>query len=100
MLLIFKTKLLLEAVNTKRYSILDVVVIVAVVESSVMVSGGDGGCRFFSAAVSRTLLSHDGRAVSRTLRSHDGRTWIWEISVKLEDHTNLCNSLDQVLTDG
>ena len=77
--------------------------IVAVVESSVMVSGGDGGdggCRFFSAAVSRTLLSHDGRAVSRTLRSHDGRTWIWEISVKLEDHTNLCNSLDQVLTDG
>ena len=65
--------------------------IVAVVESSVMVSGGDGGdggCRFFSAAVSRTLLSHDGR------------TWIWEISVKLEDHTQLCNSLDQVLTDG
>ena len=70
------------------YSIFDVVVIVAVVESSVMVSGGDGGCRFFSTVVSRTLLSHNDR------------TWIWEISVKLEDHTQLCNSLDQVLTDG
>ena len=62
--------------------------IVAVVESSVMISGGDGGCRFFSTVASRTLLSHNDR------------NWIWEISVKLEDHTQLCNSLDQVLTDG
>ena len=62
--------------------------IVAVVESSVMISGGDGGCRFFSTVASRTLLSHNDR------------TWIWEISVKLEDHTQLCNFLDQVVTDG